>query len=65
MPWIATLIIVLVLQVVLATLVWYDARRRSIEHAFGYWYGIMVPLAGYLVFVVYLGRRGRTGERRQ
>ena len=63
MSWAPLLIVVLLAQFVLATLVWYDAHQRSLEHGFRYWYGIMVPLAGLLVFVAYLIRRDEEPRR--
>lgn len=63
MSWPAILFGVAVLQIVLATLVWYDARRRSLEHGFKYWYGVMIPVAGFLVCVAYLHRRDQEPQR--
>lgn len=57
MAWLAALIVLLLIQALLAAIVWYDARRQSLDNAFAYWYGSMIPVVGYLVMVVYLGRR--------
>lgn len=63
MSWPAILSTVFVLQIVLAALVWYDTRRRSLERGFMYWYGTMIPLAGFLVFGTYVSRRGEEPRR--
>ena len=51
------LVAALLLQVLLAFGIWYDASRRRLEWGFGYFYGTMLPLVGYMFVPVYLSRR--------
>jgi len=63
MSWPAILSAVFVLQIALATFVWYDARRHSLERGSVYWCGTLVPLGGFLVFVIYVAQRDEEPRR--
>ncbi|MDQ2050079.1 hypothetical protein RBH26_06235 [Natronolimnohabitans sp. A-GB9] len=51
------LVAALVAQVPISILVYLDARRLELENSSMYYYGIVVPLAGFLVVAVYLSKR--------
>jgi len=51
------LLVLLLLQVVVAAAIWYDATSRRLEWGVGYSYVTTLPLIGYFFVPVYLSRR--------
>ena len=47
----------IVLQVPVAILVYFDAKRLNAKNPLVYFYGILVPAAGFVVVPVYLSKR--------
>ncbi|MEY7849360.1 hypothetical protein AB7C87_09190 [Natrarchaeobius sp. A-rgal3] len=48
---------VLVVQVPISILVYFDAKRRGLKNPTAYHLGVLVPAAGFVVVPVYLSRR--------
>jgi len=51
------LVVLLLLQLVVAAAIWYDATSRRLEWGVGYSYVTTLPLIGYFFVPVYLSRR--------
>lgn len=51
------LVLVIVLQLPVSLFVGYDAKRLGLKHPVKYELGIIVPTAGFIVFLYYLANR--------
>ncbi|AGB38916.1 hypothetical protein [Natronococcus occultus] len=52
---------VVLLQIPISVLVHFDAKRRKLRYPATYEFGVLVPLCGLVVTVVYLYTRRREG----
>ncbi|MDG5818642.1 hypothetical protein [Natronococcus sp. A-GB7] len=57
------LAVLVLLQIPISIFVRFDAKRRKLKHPDTYEFGVLVPLCGLVVTVVYLyNRRRRSGK---